>query len=74
MTERNYPECPTCHSTEHLCMIEVRGVYDGGLYWECMEDGTMWHRWDEAMPRLRAAAEKHMQARREAAMQRGPAQ
>ena len=25
--------------------VEVRGVYDGVLYWQCPDCGHKWHRW-----------------------------
>ena len=27
-------------------MVEMPGVYDGGLYWECPDCGGTWHRWE----------------------------
>lgn len=39
--------------------VEVRGVYDGVLYWACPDCGGTWHRWPEDH-HLRARAEKHM--------------
>jgi hypothetical protein len=27
--------------------IELRGVYDGVLYWQCPECGGKWHRWPQ---------------------------
>jgi len=27
--------------------VEVPGVYDGVLYWECPDCGAAWHRWTE---------------------------
>jgi len=28
-------------------MVEIRGVYDGGLYYMCPDCGGKWHRWPE---------------------------
>lgn len=37
--------CPKCHSSsERIAGIEVRGVYDGVLYWQCLECGWAWSR------------------------------
>lgn len=27
--------------------VEVRGVYDGVLYWQCPDCGGVWHRWSK---------------------------
>lgn len=40
---------------------EVRGVYDGVLYWSCPECGGKWHRWPEGSIR-REAAESYVNA------------
>lgn len=43
---RDDGKCPTCG--EQGVMAEVRGVYDGGLFWMCLaEDHAPWHRWPE---------------------------
>lgn len=26
-------------------MVEIRGVYDGGLFFQCPDCGGRWHRW-----------------------------
>lgn len=39
--------------------VEIRGVYDGVLYWQCPDCGHCWHRWDEGHPR-RGIAERYM--------------
>jgi hypothetical protein len=36
--------------------IEVQGVYDGVLYWQCPDCGGKWHRWDN--PEMRQRAER----------------
>lgn len=37
-------------------MVEIRGVYDGGLFYECLACQWRWHRWPEGHPlRTRAA-------------------
>lgn len=39
--------------------IEVMGVYDGVLYWQCKDCGGTWHRWPEDHY-LRARAEPYI--------------
>jgi predicted RNA-binding Zn-ribbon protein involved in translation (DUF1610 family) len=39
--------------------IEVRGVYDGVLYWQCPDCGHKWHRWPEGH-HLRRKAEYYV--------------
>ncbi len=34
--------------------IEVRGVYDGVLYYQCPDCAGKWHRWEDAEMRRRA--------------------
>lgn len=36
--------CPRCGAKDPA-MVEIRGAYDGGLYWLCQSDGFAWHRW-----------------------------
>lgn len=55
-------KCPNCSSV-HRVGIEVRGFYDGVLYWKCKECGKCYHRWDEAWQALRSKAEEHMSGR-----------
>ena len=57
--ERGDRVCPKCQQAETVVGIEVGGVYDGVLFWECIEDGTKWHRWPEGH-RLHAEAEGYM--------------
>lgn len=33
-----------------LIGIQIRGVYDGVLYWQCPDCGGMWNRWDATDP------------------------
>lgn len=43
--------------------MEVWGVYDGILYWQCPDCGAKWHRWDKNKPmemRLWEAAQRAM--------------
>lgn len=35
--------CPSCKS-HRVCGHEVRGVFDGVLYWSCMACGWAWER------------------------------
>ena len=53
------PSCPRCQTADGICGVLVRGVYDGTLYWECMECGTKMHRWPEGSP-YRERADKHL--------------
>jgi hypothetical protein len=39
--------------------IEVRGVYDGVLFWQCPDCGGKWHRFPEDHW-LRSRAERHI--------------
>ncbi len=52
------PETAPTHFSR-LIMIEVRGVYDGGLYFVCPDCGVRFHRWPEGHP-LRAKAEEYV--------------
>jgi hypothetical protein len=53
--------CPTCGNTDgsKLMGVEVRGVYDGVLYWACMRCGERWNRWPTDHY-LHARAEKYL--------------
>lgn len=42
-----------------LIGIEIKGVYDGVLYWQCPDCGHQWHRWPEGHP-LRKRAESYV--------------
>lgn len=37
-------KCPACESGEHVVGVEVRGVYDGVLFWKCDGCGHAWSR------------------------------
>jgi hypothetical protein len=38
--------CPSCGATGgRVCGHEIRGVYDGVLYWSCFDCGELWNRW-----------------------------
>lgn len=39
--------------------VEIRGVYDGVLFWACPDCGGAWHRFEPGDP-YRARAERHM--------------
>ena len=46
---------------DHMVGIEIRGVYDGVLYWRCGKCNKAWHRWPkDECPRLHAAAEPYV--------------
>lgn len=48
------PTCPSCGAGDPAG-VEVRGVYDGVLFWQCQQCGTPFHRWPEGSPdRVRA--------------------
>lgn len=62
--------CPHCdadlryvHNGEaytRAISVEVRGVYDGGLFYQCPECDECWHRWTDEDPfsnAMRAKAE-----------------
>jgi ssDNA-binding Zn-finger/Zn-ribbon topoisomerase 1 len=51
------PNCPKCGYGQPWC-IEVRGVYDGGLFWECPSCQHMWPRFPEGTKLHRVALEK----------------
>jgi hypothetical protein len=34
--------------------VEIRGVYDGMLFWQCPDCGGRWHRWTDADMRKKA--------------------
>lgn len=40
-------------------MHEIRGVYDGGLFFSCPDCGGRWHRWPEGH-HLRERAEQYV--------------
>lgn len=46
MAEHIVPACPAGH-IDMPFGIEVRGVYDGVLLWECPACGTRWPRFNE---------------------------
>ena len=43
-------------------MVEIQGVYDGGLYMMCPDCGKAWHRWPEGH-HLRKRAQRYIDAR-----------
>lgn len=43
----------------HAISVEVRGVYDGGLFWMCPKCKGRWHRWPVGHP-LWARAERYI--------------
>lgn len=52
--------CPHCAADLHngrAIGVEIRGVYDGVLFWGCPDCGGSWHRWSpDDWPRLHEAA------------------
>ena len=55
--------CPSCKATS-VVGIQVNGVYDGVLFWECGVCGYCWHRWPEGSPYRKRAA-KYMEENRD---------
>lgn len=43
--ESSYPKCPNGCTLQTPVMVEVRGVYDGGLFYHCDVCKFSWHRW-----------------------------
>lgn len=37
--------------------VNIRGVYDGALYWQCPDCGGKWHRFPEGNPYRQRAEE-----------------
>jgi hypothetical protein len=66
---RNAGECPHCgmplaymangEEYSHAILMEIQGVYDGGLFYQCPKCEGRWHRWPEGS-RLRARAEYYV--------------
>ncbi|WP_370944050.1 hypothetical protein AB5J62_33755 [Amycolatopsis sp. cg5] len=50
--------CPSCFST-HFLGVEIFGVYDGVLYWECGDCGLRWHRFPSGHY-LRSRADRYL--------------
>lgn len=47
------------------CAVEVRGLYDGALFYECPDCGGTWPRWTpEEEPRLYRASLKYVHGSR----------
>lgn len=58
--------CPGCGSNQisndgavRTIGVEIRGVYDGVLFWQCPDCGTRWHRWPIGS-RLRERANRYV--------------
>jgi hypothetical protein len=62
--------CPHCgadltYTDEHGSVfsrgisVEIRGIYDGGLFYQCPDCSGTWHRWPEGDP-LRIKAQRVM--------------
>lgn len=63
MSPDNCPDCEAPFGYEregrtysHLVFVEIRGVYDGGLFYRCPFCGYCFHRWPEG-GRLHAVAQ-----------------
>lgn len=63
--------CPRCHAQldyeedgyrlSHIVGVEIRGVYDGVLFWQCPFCNGRWHRWKPGT-RQHARAEEYVSA------------
>lgn len=54
--------CPECGlERSKVVLVEVWGLYDGGLYFQCPACGYAWHRWPEG-DRLHAKAAGYVDA------------
>jgi hypothetical protein len=51
-------DTPKCCG-EPMVLVEIQGVYDGGLFWECAACGKQKHRFPTSHP-LRIKAERYM--------------
>lgn len=58
------PGSPGDHYSD-IIMVEIQGVYDGGLFYMCPFCDHLWHRWSPEDKRLYAAADFHMKLWRE---------
>lgn len=56
-------ECPYCGPSfpDAAIGVEIRGAYDGVLYWQCGHCGYAFHRWPEGSP-LRERAQHYIDA------------
>ena len=47
-----YADCYSLGTTHYwrTVMVEIPGVYDGGLFYRCPDCGRAWHRWPETHP------------------------
>lgn len=58
--------CPHCAvplldgGVTHVIGVEIRGVYDGVLFWMCSACGGTWHRWSADNEHMRAKAQRVM--------------
>lgn len=65
MTDTMQPRltCPECRNNDgnKIAGHEVRGVYDGVLYWQCLECGLAWPReFSESYHRLRQTSQEYV--------------
>lgn len=49
-----------CCDKRHPILVEVAGVYDGGLFYMCDNCKAMWHRWGPFAKHLHAKAQEVM--------------
>lgn len=57
MSDDNSTEC--CDNRRPI-LVEIRGVYDGGLFYMCDSCKAMWHRWGANAKHLHAKAQEVM--------------
>lgn len=63
--------CPHCAyqlrpNMSNAHMYEIRGLYDGFVFWQCPDCSGMWHRWEKGNPyreRVDRWLEKHPEFR-----------
>jgi RNase P subunit RPR2 len=48
--------CPECGKPGNVCGVEIQGVYDGILFWRCLDCGHAWQRWEGIRDDLARAA------------------
>ncbi len=63
-------ECPECDTLELPVMVEIWGVYDGGLFFVCNACSHAFHRWPEGH-RLHMKAQIYIDMRNKKVRERG---
>ena len=53
--------CPSCEASDNaLVGVEIRGVYDGVLFWRCTTCGYAWNRWKPEIGRRWSIAQSYV--------------